>query len=126
KAAEKPAGLGIEKESDPLEESPAKRKPRPTIAMEQASMTIEPEDVSRDSIGIVKAEESVPSLLADLTPKAKEGDKPFAANVASNNPLSLKSAAKGDVKTLKCRECGARNDPTEWDCVQCGAELSEV
>lgn len=129
KVPEKPGaatGLGIEKESEPLVEKPPPRDPRLSIAMQQMSQTIEPEDVPRTSIGIVKADESTPSLLDGIGPKAQADEKPFAANVASNNPLSLKSSAKGDVKTLKCRECGAMNDPTEWYCERCGAELSGI
>ncbi len=29
-------------------------------------------------------------------------------------------------KTLKCKECGTMNAPTEWYCEQCGAELAAV
>lgn len=119
-------GLGIEKETDSLADKPPQREARPSIVMQQMSQTIEPEDLPRTSIGIVKAGESVPSLLDGILPTAAASEKPFAANVASNSPLSLKSSAKGDVKTLKCRECGAMNDPTEWYCERCGAELSGI
>jgi hypothetical protein len=119
-------GLGIEKETDSLADKPPQRETRPSIVMQQMSQTIEPEDVPRTSIGIVKAGESVPSLLDGILPTAPAGEKPFAANVVSNSPLSLKSSAKGDVKTLKCRECGTMNDPTEWYCERCGAELSAM
>ena len=125
KAVETPAGLSIEKESEPLVEKPLPRPARLTIAMEQSSMTIEPDDSPRNS-AIVKADESSPSLLDGISPAAATGEKPFAANVASNNPLSLKSSAAGDTKTLKCRECGATNDPSEWYCERCGAELSAM
>jgi DNA-directed RNA polymerase subunit RPC12/RpoP len=29
-------------------------------------------------------------------------------------------------RTLRCRECGTMNLPTEWYCAQCGAQLSAV
>ncbi|HXF94528.1 MAG TPA: hypothetical protein VNI61_00360, partial [Gemmatimonadales bacterium] len=29
-------------------------------------------------------------------------------------------------KTLKCRECGTMNLPTEWYCEECGAELAAL
>jgi hypothetical protein len=122
--AEKPAELVLEKESEPLTPAPAPRPARKTIAMEQASMTIEPHDVPGASDGILKSGESTPSLLEGISSSVSADEKPFAANVASNNPLSLRSAAKGDIKTLKCRECGTMNDPTEWYCERCGAELS--
>lgn len=123
----KPAGLELERDTEPLVAPPPKRDPRLSIAMQQASMTIEPEDVApRSSIGIVKTNEGPSQLLEGIAPASPADEKPFAANVASNNPLSLKSSAKGDIKTLKCRECGAMNDPTEWYCERCGAELSGV
>jgi len=30
------------------------------------------------------------------------------------------------VRTLKCRECGTMNLPTEWYCESCGAELAAL
>lgn len=123
KSVEKPVAPEIEKETEPLVAKRVERAPRMSIAMQQASMTIEPDDVPR-STGVVKADGSSPSLLDGISSKAPSDEKPFAANVASNNPLSLKSSGPSDVKTLKCRECGAMNDPTEWYCERCGAELS--
>ena len=119
------APAAIEKESDAPPKSP-QREARPSIVMQQMSQTIEPEDVARNSIGVVKHDESSPSLLDGLLPKTQDNEKPFAANVSSNSPLSLKSSAKGDYKTLKCKECGSMNDPTEWYCERCGAELSAM
>jgi ribosomal protein L40E len=118
-AAKKSDEAVIERDEEPLAEKPPQRPARATIAMQQASMTFEPEDET----SVVKADESAPSLLEGIGPVGG-AEKPFAANVVSNNPLSLKSTAPKDVKTLKCRECGAMNDPTEWYCERCGAELS--
>jgi hypothetical protein len=102
---------------------------RPSIAMQMASMTIDPDSKPvpvRDTMGIIKTgDELPPSILADLKP-GREGEKPLAANVASNNPLSLKGTTASDLKTLKCRECGTMNNPSEWYCEQCGAELSAI
>jgi hypothetical protein len=103
---------------------------RPSIAMQMAALTLDPDTkpvVRNDSLGIIKTgDELPPSILADLQPGAATGEKPFAANVASNNPLSLKSTETSDLKTLKCRECGSMNDPSEWYCERCGAELSSM
>jgi hypothetical protein len=98
--------------------------------MQMASLTLDPDarpaPRQTDGLGIIKTgDELPPSLLEDLRP-TDSGEKPFAANVASNNPLSLKSAGTGDTKTLKCRDCGAMNDPSEWYCERCGAELSTI
>jgi hypothetical protein len=98
--------------------------------MQMSAMTIEPDTKptpKADSLGIIKTgEELPPSLLGDLQPSKTGGEKPFAANVASNNPLSLKSTGTGDLKSLKCKECGTMNDPSEWYCERCGAELSAI
>lgn len=118
---EKSAGLSIEREEEPLQQKPPARPPRATIAMQQASMTFEPEELPD---AVLKKDESAPSLLDGISAQQPSGERPFAANVASNNPLSLKSSGPSDVKTLKCRECGTMNDPTEWYCERCGAELS--
>ena len=101
---------------------------RPSIAMHMASLTIDPDakPVVRDTLGIIKTgDELPPSILSDLQP-GREGDKPLAANVASNSPLKLKGNTPSDLKTLKCRECGTMNDPSEWYCEKCGAELSAI
>jgi hypothetical protein len=131
-----PAGGGtaIEKDTESLAAKPPQKDGRLSIVMQSMSQTIEPEDVPRNSIGIMKTDGSEPSLLAGLVSKEQEreqkreqkSEKPFAANVASNSPLSLKSAGKAGHKTLTCKECGAMNDPTEWYCERCGAELSAM
>jgi len=55
------------------------------------------------------------------------GDPPRGA------PMSAPSTSAPDlndepeaVKTLKCRECGNMNQPTEWYCENCGAELAAL
>lgn len=104
---------------------------RPSIAMQMVSMTLDADAAPttappRDTLGIIKTgDELPPSILADLRP-GSGAEKPLAANVASNNPLSLKSTGPADTKTLKCRECGTMNDPSEWYCERCGAELSSM
>jgi hypothetical protein len=99
---------------------------RPSIAMFEPGDDRGPQP-PQDGLGIIKTGDALPpSILSDLKPAAG-GAKPFAANIASNNPLSLKSTgAASDLKTLKCRECGAMNDPSEWYCERCGAELSAI
>jgi hypothetical protein len=44
-------------------------------------------------------------------------------------PIVPDPAAAGDeeaARTLRCKECGTMNLPTEWYCGQCGAELAAV
>jgi hypothetical protein len=117
----------VEKQTE-LEAEPPKPVMRQSIAMQMASLTMEPGTGAKaqSDMGIIKTgDELPPSILADLTP-GSGAQKPLAANVASNNPLSLKGSTPSDLKTLKCRECGSMNDPSEWYCERCGAELSAI
>ena len=69
------------------------------------------------------------SLLAGLgdSPRRIAGEPPFAANVASNTPIVLRTVTAAEQsKTLKCGECGTMNYPTEWYCERCGAELAAL
>jgi hypothetical protein len=130
-AAELMQAEGVADKAKEPEPAPSKKdtNPRQSIAMTMASLTMEPGTGAKaqSDLGIIKTgDELPPSILADLAPGA-DGHKPLAANVASNNPVSLKgSGAPSDLKTLKCRECGSMNDPSEWYCERCGAELSAI
>lgn len=54
------------------------------------------------------------------TPAAARAPAPAAAQPAEPEEEPLPD------KTLKCRECGTMNLPTEWYCEQCGAELAAL
>ena len=45
-------------------------------------------------------------------------------------PIAASGPGKGLAatldKSLKCKECGTMNLPTEWYCERCGAELSAL
>jgi len=67
-----------------------------------------------------------PVVPADM-PRAQPPSAPRAANPAPAPVLPEASDSAGDEqadKTLKCKECGTMNRPTEWYCQQCGAELA--
>jgi hypothetical protein len=60
------------------------------------------------------------------TPRA-----PAQIRAATPAPAPSIPEVNGDVdeeaaKTLRCKECGTMNLPTEWYCEQCGAELAAV
>src|SRR5690349_1110695 len=69
-----------------------------------------------------------PSIPAEA-PRAAAPPSQRAANPVPA-PIVPDSAAAGDdeeaAKTLRCRECGTMNLPTEWYCAKCGAELAAV
>ena len=70
-----------------------------------------------------------PSVPMD-TPRAAAPPSQRAANPVPAPIVPDPSAAGDDseeaAKTLRCRECGTMNLPTEWYCAQCGAELAAV
>ena len=50
---------------------------------------------------------------------ARPASTPLAATPSNNDEPE-------PVRTLKCRECGTMNLPTEWYCESCGAELAAL
>jgi hypothetical protein len=62
-------------------------------------------------------------------PRAAAPPSQRAANPVPG-PIVPEPSAVGDdeeaAKTLRCKECGTMNLPTEWYCAQCGAELAAV
>jgi len=66
---------------------------------------------------------------------ATPGETPRAASstrAATPEPANVVPEVSSDngneeaAKTLRCKECGTMNLPTEWYCAQCGAELAAV
>jgi hypothetical protein len=69
-----------------------------------------------------------PAIPAE-TPRAAAPPSERAANPVPAPVLPEPSAAGDDeeaAKTLRCKECGTMNLPTEWYCSQCGGELAAV
>ena len=112
--------------------------PRPSAVLKES--LIEPDPMSVPSAPveappIVKAAAvptpAKPSLIdgpqAEVKINPKVGDeRPLASNVPTGE-LNLKArGVPGAKKTLKCPNCGALNNPSEWYCEQCGAELAQV
>jgi len=68
-----------------------------------------------------------PSIPGD-PPRAAAPPGQRAANPVPA-PIVPDPSAAGDeeaARTLRCKECGTMNLPTEWYCGQCGAELAAV
>ena len=84
---------------------------------------------SRRDAALVRDERAAESLLAGLANPAAvstSAEKPLAANVTGNQPITLRAGTTEQPKTLKCNECGGLNYPTEWYCERCGAELAAL
>jgi hypothetical protein len=78
-----------------------------------------PEHIKGPPSGEVKA---VPPSPPPPKPQVDIGAAGVAAIDSSGPGKRLTAALE---KSLKCRECGTMNLPTEWYCEKCGAELSE-
>jgi hypothetical protein len=64
---------------------------------------------------------------SELTSGTRPGNSSPPAPVATpSSPASAPDSGTEPVKTLKCQECGTMNQPTEWYCEQCGAELAAL
>jgi hypothetical protein len=69
-----------------------------------------------------------PSIPAE-TPKAAAPPSQRAANPVPAPVVPEPSAVTGDEeadRTLRCKQCGTMNLPTDWYCVQCGGELAAM
>ena len=67
-----------------------------------------------------------PTVPADVprpqSPSAPRAATPIPAPIVPD-PAAAGNAEDGD-RTLRCKDCGTMNLPTEWYCQQCGAELA--
>ena len=52
--------------------------------------------------------------------------QPVDTNMLPAPDPTVHGAALDGAKTLKCRQCGTMNLPTEWYCESCGGELAAV
>jgi len=60
---------------------------------------------------------------AQFQPAEPAGNRPAPVPAPTASPVSDDPEP---VRTLKCRECGTMNLPTEWYCESCGAELAAL
>ncbi len=64
---------------------------------------------------------AIPATSARTASSSTPGAAP-----SSGSASSADDDVPDAVKTLKCRECGTMNLPTEWYCENCGAELAAL
>jgi len=53
-------------------------------------------------------------------------EEPVKAQQAETSPEDAVPRTGKSAKSLKCKECGTMNLPTEWYCERCGAELAAL
>jgi len=64
---------------------------------------------------------------AQFQPAEAAPIRPLGAPAPASTPSPAASNDDADgVRTLKCKECGTMNLPTEWYCESCGAELAAL
>ena len=111
--------------------------PRPRAQPERASQVDELEfikSVTEDDSGGAPSPRRAsgaqfqPAIPSD-PPRAAAPPSQRAANPLPAPVVPDPSAAAGDeevARTLRCKECGTMNLPTEWYCGQCGGQLDAV
>ena len=111
--------------------------PRPRAQPERASQVDELEfikSVTEDDSGGAPSPRRAsgaqfqPAIPSD-PPRAAAPPSQRAANPLPAPVVPDASAAAGDeevARTLRCKECGTMNLPTEWYCGQCGSQLDAV
>jgi len=67
----------------------------------------------------------IPADTPTANPNVPRAANPVPAPIVPEPTDEQNQDPEGD-KTLRCRECGTMNLPTEWYCEQCGAELAAV
>ncbi len=120
----------------PAPPAPPKPSPEQTRAAEKPTMIDElaflksvTEDEKR---GIATPTPGGPGTVGRRSGAQFQPSEPAASRPASApapTPPPAPAAANEDaepVRTLKCRECGTMNLPTEWYCESCGAELAAL
>jgi len=111
---------------------PAKPAEKPTMIDELAFLKSVTEDEKR-GIGSPGPTPSIRRVSgAQFQPAEPAATRPAPGPAPTNpapTPAPVASPANEEaepVRTLKCRECGTMNLPTEWYCESCGAELAAL
>src|SRR5437879_4413270 len=120
----------------PAPAAPPRPRPEPEPEPEKATHVDELEfikSVTEDDTGNApsprraRGAQFQPSIPGD-PPRTAAPPSQRAANPVPA-PIVPDPSAAGDeeaARTLRCKECGTMNQPTEWYCGQCGAELAAV
>jgi hypothetical protein len=108
---------------------PAKAADKPTMVDELAFLKSVTEDEKR---GIATPPPPTRRVSgAQFQPAEPAGNRsvPGGSGAGSLTPAPGANPANDEpepVRTLKCRDCGTMNLPTEWYCESCGAELAAL
>jgi len=102
----------------------AKAAEKPAMIDELAFLKSVTEDEKR---GIATPAPGGPPTVGRRSGAQFQPSEPAGGRQAPSNPASAPANDEPEpVRTLKCRECGTMNLPTEWYCESCGAELAAL
>jgi len=115
-----------------LEPSPPQPHPKPAKVGQEDELafikSVTEDEQTAPSPRRASGAQFQPSIPADV-PRPQSPSAPRAANPIPA-PIIPDPAAAGDAedgdRTLRCKDCGTMNLPTEWYCQQCGAELAAM
>jgi len=115
-----------------LEPSPPRPQPKPENVGHEDELafikSVTEDEQTAPSPGRASGAQFQPSVPADVprpqSPSAPRAANPIPAPIVPD-PAAAGNAEDGD-RTLRCKDCGTMNLPTEWYCQQCGAELAAM
>jgi hypothetical protein len=97
---------------------------KPAMIDELAFLKSVTEDEKR---GIATPAPGGPPTVGRRSGAQFQPSEPATSRQAPNTPAPAPANEDPEpVRTLKCRECGTMNLPTEWYCESCGAELAAL
>ncbi len=133
---ESPGEAAYEEPAAPVEEeAPVYEEPAPPVE-EEAPVYEEPPAAEPEPVAEEPAAEPEAPLVGDgehthpvqhlVIGDADQQATGHLASRGSDRLAKPERPSDGDAasKTLRCKECGTDNLPTEWYCEKCGAELS--
>lgn len=101
----------------------AKAVEKPAMIDELAFLKSVTEDEKR---GIATPTPGGPPTVGRRSGAQFQPSEPAGGRAPSNPAPAPANDDPEPVRTLKCRECGTMNLPTEWYCESCGAELAAL
>jgi len=129
-----PAPPKIKPVEPPRAEPPKLEVPRREVAPAPPSRRKEPaapQQTEMDELAFLRSvseDETQGPAAAQASGSMRAIQEPAAAgkDVADADRKDASPRASKATKSLKCKECGTMNLPTEWYCERCGAELAAL
>jgi len=82
--------------------------------------------IERPLVAVVAGDTLLAREIRELLDASEPSPRVQLISAAADGASILAAEDEEAAKTLKCRECGTMNLPTEWYCESCGAELAAL